>query len=385
MNMQISEGSAVFVVSRSTTPCGVETFARHLARSWRAAGHDARQIAISGGLQNLCDVWRALTDAEALVINGPVVAWKRVLFLPLLCVFLARVRGRKVVQILHEWSDLDPRRRLVLSIYLIFATHVLYSSPSVRDQHRSGRLARLLPVKRGLVPIPPNIAPPDADHAEAGGGPGHEAVATLAAARAAGRLVIGHFGSIYPRKRSDRILEIAAELKRRGHDVLLAYIGDFVRGSDDIQDVFTRRIDALGLAGDVLITGYIASHADVYAALRETDVLVYAFADGLSSRRGSVLAALLSGRPVIVNRPQNGREFDHHPAFRQALASKALRLVDAADDLAAYADAIEQVGGERETAMIDFDQCWRDAAAAFGEMLRDEPAFGSIPLSVPAE
>jgi glycosyltransferase involved in cell wall biosynthesis len=307
-----------------------------------------------------------------------------VLILPLLCVFLARLRGRKVVHILHEWSDLDPRRRFLLSIYLLFSTHVLYSSPSVRDQHGGNLLAGLLPLKIGLVPIPPNIAPQDVD-LDHPARPGNTGLKRLAEARAAGRLIVGHFGSIYPRKRSDRILEIAAELKQRGQDVLLAYIGDFIRGSDDIQDVFTRRIADLGLANDVLITGYIESHADVYAALRQTDILVYAFADGLSSRRGSVLAALLCGRPVIVNRPQNTGEFDHHPAFRQALATGALRLVEAAEDVSAYANAIEQARGAEQAVPIDFDQCWRDAAAAFGEVLRDEPVFESLAVSVPAE
>ncbi|MEA2839214.1 MAG: hypothetical protein QOF41_544 [Methylobacteriaceae bacterium] len=385
MKTRVGEGSALFLVSHSKTPCGVETFARHLAKSCNAGGRTARQLPVSGQMRKLRDVWRALRSAEALVINAPVVAWKRVLLLPLLCILLARLRGRKVVQILHEWGDLDPRRRLVLSAYLLFATHVLYSSPSVRDQHRGSMLMRVLRVKTGLVPIPPNIAPPQGGDVGGHATPPHDAVEALADARRAGRLIIGHFGSIYPRKRSDRILEIAAELKRRGHDVLLAYIGDFIRGSDDIEDVFARRIAELGLTNDVLITGYIESHADVYAALRETDVLVYAFADGLSSRRGSVLGALLSGRPVIVNRPQNAGEFDHHPAFRQALATRALRLVDAAEDVCAYAEAIERAHGIRQAVAIDFDQCWRDAAAAFGRAVRDEASLVSIGVSVPAE
>jgi glycosyltransferase involved in cell wall biosynthesis len=385
-NMQIDQGAAVFLVSPSETPCGVETFARHLARSWGAAGHDATQIPVCGGSGEIAKVWRALTSAETLVINAPVVAWKRVLLVPLLCLCLARLRGRKVVHVLHEWRDLDPRRRLVLSIYLLFATHVLYSSPSVREQHRRNFLARWLPFKTGLVPIPPNIAPPSRDAESRMTPPRHHAVRQLAAARAAGRLVIGHFGSIYPRKCSDRILEVAAELKRRGHNVLLAYIGDFIRGSEDIEAMFARRIAKLDLQRDVLITGYIQSHDDVYAALRETDVLVYAFAEGLTSRRGSVLAALLSGRPVIVNRPENEFEFDHHPAFRQALATEALRFVDAADDIAAYADAIEAAHRARQSTLtIDFDTCWRDATAAFRRVLRDEPIFDVSRASVPAE
>jgi glycosyltransferase involved in cell wall biosynthesis len=383
-NMQVDEGAAVFLVSPSETPCGVETFARHLARSWDSAGHGAAQIPVCGRFGEVVEIWRALASAETLVLNAPVVAWKRVLLVPLLCLCLARLRGCKVVQILHEWSDLDPRRRLVLSIYLLFATHVLYSSPSVRDQHRRNFLARWLPLKSGLVPIPPNIAPPS--HAAASQATRHHAVRQLAAARAAGRLVIGHFGSIYPRKCSDRILEIAAELKRRGHNVLLAYIGDFIRGSEDIEAIFVRRIAELGLERNVLITGYIQSHDDVYAALSETDVLVYAFAEGLTSRRGSVLAALLSGRPVIVNRPENEFEFDHHPAFRQALGRQALRLVEAADDVTAYADAIEAAHRAKQCMItIDFDTCWRDATAAFGRVLRDEPIFDASRVGVPAE
>jgi glycosyltransferase involved in cell wall biosynthesis len=168
--------------------------------------------------------------------------------------------------------------------------------------------------------------------------------------------------------------------------VLLAYIGDFIRGREDIEAIFARRIAELGLERNVLITGYIQSHDEVYAALRETDVLVYAFAEGLTSRRGSVLAALLSGRPVIVNRPENEFEFDHHPAFRQALTTEALRLVDAADDVAAYADAIEAAyRAKQSTVTIDFDQCWRDAAAAFRRVLRDEAIFDASSVGVPAE
>src|ERR1700744_5554647 len=156
MSLEPARASAVFLISPSATPCGVETFARHLARSWEGAGHHARQISLAGRTGELRDLWRALDHAEALVINAPVVSWKRLLFLPLLCVCMARLRGRKVVHVVHEWSDLDPRRRFVLSLYLLFATHVLYSSPCVRDQRRRNPIARSLPAKSVIVPIPPN-------------------------------------------------------------------------------------------------------------------------------------------------------------------------------------------------------------------------------------
>jgi hypothetical protein len=105
---------------------------------------------------------------------------------------------------------------------------------------------------------------------------------------------------------------------------------------------------------------------------------------GCRRGRGSVLAALLSGRPVIVNAPQNQQEFDHHPAFRGAIATGALRLV-AAEDICAYADAVERAHGTCQNVAIDFDQCWGDAASAFEHLLHDEPVFTSMPVTVPAE
>src|SRR5437588_679401 len=60
-----------------------------------------------------------------------------------------------------------------------------------------------------LAPLPPNIeAPP--------GIVDSKLRQRLAAARESGRLVIGHFGSIYPGKQPNALLHIGAILKARG-------------------------------------------------------------------------------------------------------------------------------------------------------------------------
>ena len=60
----------------------------------------------------------------------------------------------------------------------------------------------------------------------------------LAARRDEGRLVIGHFGSIYPGKQPNALLEICAILKERGKRPLIVYVGSFIRGVDEVEKDF---------------------------------------------------------------------------------------------------------------------------------------------------
>ncbi len=98
-----------------------------------------------------------------------------------------------------------------------------------------------------------------------------------------------------------------------------AFIGSFIAGGTiDPKAAFDERVRTLGLENDVTVTGYIGPTAEVFAALEACDVLVYLFAEGLTSRRGSVLACLMASHPVLVNAPANADEFAHHPSFAQA-------------------------------------------------------------------
>ncbi len=357
-----TRGFVVSLTSPSQTPCGVEMFARGLARAAGELGLDSRRVVVVGRWGDAPALWRALGGASALVVSLPVVAWKKALLTPFLALLIARVRGARTVVVLHEWMDLHPLRRAFISAYLLLAQVVLFSSPTVRDQFLSSPTGRL-PFKLGLVPIPPNIAPPTARIHTA-------AVDRLQAERANGRLILGHFGSIYPKKQSTAVLEVAHALRGLGREVFVVFIGGFVKASDDIEERFFSHARTLGLEGSMMVSGYLESDQEIFSLFDEVDLFVYSFAEGLTSRRGSVLTCLESGRPVIVNSPERADEFDHHPVFGDLIARGALCLLPTNATPAEFARAIVMTGTDhRGVAPEMFEAAWRAAAIALREAL----------------
>lgn len=344
-------------VSQAATPCGVEAFARRLAAT---AGGRASEHVLGGPL----DLKPALEEVDALVLNLPVVAWKRDLAGPLRAAAAARRRGRKVVLVLHEWADLDWKRRASYLPLLPLASAIAFSSPEVARQFAASPVSRLATARRAIVPIPPNLAPPALTVAP-------PQAAVLDGARSAGRLVIGHFGSIYPKKQSTAVLDVARALADRGADPFVAFIGSFVKGLDRVEEDFMARVAALGLQDRVTVTGYVATEAEVFALFERCDAFVYVFSEGLTARRGSVLACALSGRPVIVNAPAEPGAFDHHPTYRLLMETGALRLVPHGSDAGVMAEAVMgAVASAGSVAGVDVDAAWRDALSAIDGLAR---------------
>ncbi len=356
-------GFVLLLASPSPTPCGVEMFARGLCRAAGELGLDSRSLAVAGRWGDAPALWRALAGAEALVVNLPMVAWKTALLTPLLALSIARSRGAHTVVVVHEWADMHPLRRAFVSSYLLFAQVVLFSSPTVRDEFLSSPAGRL-PFASGLAPIPPNIAPPKARLRS-------PAVARIEAERAAGSLVLGHFGSIYPKKQSTFVLDVAHALQAMNRRVFVMFIGGFVKARDDVEASFFGRARELGLEASIAVSGYVESEAEIFALFDAVDVFVYAFAEGLTSRRGSVLTCLESGRPVVVNAAKGQSEFDHHPVFSRLIAQGALRFVPTDAAPADFARAIAAIGAQPRAAAPEiFAPAWRDAAAALRAALR---------------
>ena len=350
-------GAVVTLVSPSATPCGIETFAR-ISGAWvDAGGAPTRSLAVSGRPSDVWRLWRGLAGSRALIVNLPVVAWKRALLTPLLALAIARLRGARTIVVMHEWADLRPARRAICRVYLRLAGTILFSSPFVR----AGFEADVRPLRgrsTGLVPIPPNIAPSAARRATA-------ASARLVEERARGRFILGHFGSIYPRKHSDFVLDVAAALRERGHDVFVAFIGAFIRGHDDVEARFFTHAESLGLEDSILVTGHVATDEEIFMLFDACDAFAYAFAEGLTSRRGSVLACLQSGKPVIADAPRSADEFAHHRVYRDFIAAGALTFVGEGADAVDYARAIERAAAAPARLALDvFTRAWMDAASA---------------------
>ena len=104
-----------------------------------------------------------------------------------------------------------------------------------------------------LAPLPPNIEARDGNRRQQNCGNGSRPRAPD------GRLVIGHFGSIYPGKQPNALRDICALLRDRGIRPLLVYVGSFIRGTDNVEENFHARAAELGITDDVIVSGYVES------------------------------------------------------------------------------------------------------------------------------
>jgi glycosyltransferase involved in cell wall biosynthesis len=321
---------------------------------------------------SVAEIWRATGSARNLVCNFPIVAWKRVMFRPLLAMAMARLRGRRIILIQHEWAGLHWLRRITYLPALLLADTIVMFSPMVRRELADDPVVGWTARKCVLAPLPPNIEAP-------AGIADSKLRQRLAAARKAGQLVIGHFGSIYPGKQPNALLNISAILKERGLKPLLIYVGSFIRGTDKVEEEFHARAAELGVTDDVIVSGYVASDHEIFGLFSQIDAFCYPLEEGLTARRASVVTCVQSGRPVVVTDAAEPDEFDHHPRFKALIDRGAIVLVssDAGDD--AYADRIESaLKSPSVQAPFDFGGWWQDVALAVRAQFVT-PAGGSAP------
>jgi glycosyltransferase involved in cell wall biosynthesis len=350
---------ALFLDAGPQMQCGVGQFALHLSGTIEtiAPGSTASLI-LTREQGSVRSISKAVDTAANVVCNVPIVAWKRVILKPLLALAIARLRKRRVILVQHEWGGLHPLRRITYLPALWLADRIVMFSPLVAQELTDDLIAGWARHKVVLAPLPPNIAAP----AETVDSPLRE---RLAAARAAGRPVIGHFGSIYPGKQPTALLEIGAALAKRGVNPLIVYIGSFIRGMDDVENEFEARAAALGLKDDVIVSGFIESDAEVFGLFEEIDAFCYPLSEGLTARRSSILACIQSGRPLIATGPADPREFDHHPRFKALIDRGAIILMPRGADEAACAEAImTAISKPASSERFDFDGWWRDVAQA---------------------
>ena len=339
--------------------CGVGQFTRLLGETIEKLDPgSSTTLTLTRSEGSVADIWRATGSARNLVCNFPIVAWKRVMFRPLLAMAMARLRGRRIILIPHEWAGLHRLRRITYIPALLLADTIVMFSPLVRRELADDPVVGWTARKCVLAPLPPNIEAP-------AGIADSKLRQRLAAAREAGRLVIGHFGSIYPGKQPNALLNISAILKERGLKPLLVYIGSFIRGVDKVEEDFHARAAELGISDDVIVSGYVASDHEVFGLFSQIDAFCYPLEEGLTARRGSVVTCVQSGRPVIVTGPAEPDEFDHHPRFKELIDRGAIVLVARGSGEDVYADRIvSALKWPSVQVPFEFDAWWQDVAEA---------------------
>lgn len=122
-------------------------------------------------------------------------------------------------------------------------------------------------------------------------------------------LVIGYFGFLNRSKGGLTLIRTLHELVQSGFPARLLMIGDRVGASDPTNYAYLREVEtlaqSLGVADRIQWTGFLPD-AEVSLALTACDVMLLPFTDGASLRRGSLMAALAQGCPIVTTIPEEG-------------------------------------------------------------------------------
>lgn len=151
--------------------------------------------------------------------------------------------------------------------------------------------------------------------------------------------LVGYFGFLNHSKGGDTLIEALARLRQAGHPARLALIGGAAGASDPTDAAFGAQVTALaarhGLEPYLLRTGYVDT-AGVSAWLLACDVLALPYRDGISLRRGSLMAALAHGCAVVSTqaspldpRLQDGVNVCLTPPADPAALAEAVRALGA--------------------------------------------------------
>jgi len=126
-------------------------------------------------------------------------------------------------------------------------------------------------------------------------------------------ILLGYFGFLNETKGADTLIDTLARLDERFH---LVFIGGQTGASDpDNNQTFLAgmrdRITQAGLADRVHWTGFLSPER-VSTYLTAADLMVMPYRDGVSLRRGTLMAVLAHGRPLITTVPvEISPEFRH--------------------------------------------------------------------------
>lgn len=146
-----------------------------------------------------------------------------------------------------------------------------------------------------------------------------------------GATLLTTFGLLNQSKGIETAIDALALLRQEGTDAYLLLIGagagvnDPTNGATE-ADV-KRRCAAAGLTAFVRKTGRLPSE-DVAGALVASDVCLLPYRDGASPRRGSLLAALAQGIPVVTTLPAPGA-YDGLPALQDGEVARCVPAGDA--------------------------------------------------------
>jgi glycosyltransferase involved in cell wall biosynthesis len=361
-----TKARCLFLLTPSGEPCGVETFTRTLAGALASSdpGAGYELLAVSGRWRDLPATLRRIAAADQVVFSLPLVAWKRMLLIPLLLLLFSFATRRRISTFLHEWTAMHRLRRLVLLPFVWLSSTILVLSPYIRSQIANDRWLAGAARKCRLVPHPPTVRRPASLTTT-------DRVRKVERAAQDCDLVIGYFGAIYEGKAPTALLEICDHLRGRGIRALIVFIGSFMQSLDGYEGRFRARVKRLALDDQVVVTGYVENSNELFALFERIGAFLFLYPEGLTARRSSVIACLQSNRPVVVSAPPSPDEFRHHQGFTTLIEDGALSFVPRSAPVAEIADHLLAAAGRKAGTVpaIDGDAWWTAATAAAGAAL----------------
>ena len=351
----------LFLLTPSKEECGVESFARLLVSALQNDYPDDGYavLAVSSRWRDLPAILRKIAAADQVVFSVPLVAWKRLLLLPLVVLLFARVARRRVNVFMHEWSALHWLRRLALAPFLLLGRTIIVVSPFIAGEIAGTPWLMGAARKCRLVPNAPTIRRPVEPRVT-------ERVLRVREAAKSCDVVIGYFGAIYKGKAATALLDVCANLRRSGIRASVVFIGSFPKSLDGYEQQFWSKVAEYGIADQVIVTGYITDEAELHTLFDEVGCFLFLFPEGLTARRSSVIHTLQSDRPVVVTAPRSMAEFAHHAGFTRLIEAGVLSFVPEGADLKTIADQLLTVArqSKRSAGAIEWDAWWRATTAA---------------------
>lgn len=121
------------------------------------------------------------------------------------------------------------------------------------------------------------------------------------------KLVLAYFGFLNESKGAEELIAALDSVRNSGYNAVLLMIGGEVGASDPTNVAYLRHIklesERRGLAPYVIWTGFLPQE-EVSAAFACAHICVLPYRDGASFRRGSLMAALSHGLPIVSTVPR---------------------------------------------------------------------------------
>lgn len=299
--MQGGVGDFTRQLGQALAALSVET---HVIASHRAAADDSAGLSVHPVIKSWS--WGSLLRVRALarqlqldLINLQYQAAAYGLSAPIH--FLPRWAGVPVVVTFHDlrvpylFPKAGQLRPAAVTHLARSAAGVITTDPAEAEElQRRGGVRQLaqIPIGSNIAPAPPPGYDRDSWRASLGVRPDD--------------LLLGYFGFLNQSKGADTLISAMAILEDRHAPARLLLIGGQTGASDASNAVFEaqlqRQIARYDLDRRIIRTGFVET-PQVSGHLLACDAVVLPYRDGVSFRRGSLMAALAHGCPVISTEP----------------------------------------------------------------------------------